>query len=262
MRPNRFTGKTVIVTGGASGIGEKTVESFAAEGANVVIAEVNEARGKELVARLSRGPGKALFHRTDVTHPDDFKSVIDTTLKTFGRIDVLVNNAGGEPKSGDSHAPVFPDGIKMPLDQWRATFDLNVTAAWLGMSLVIDPMMANGGGVIINISSMLAIRHTPTQSVAYAASKAAVIRLTEVAAARYAEKNIRVNCVAPGLTLTSTLEALLTPEQMAGVADECTAVKRFGRPVDQAAAILYLASDEAAFVTGQTLRVDGGWSVL
>ena len=252
-RQDRFTNKTAIVTGSGRGIGEAAAEGFAREGANVVIAELDKDLGEAVAERLKGEGLSARWVQVDVTQPDSIRRLIAESRELFGRIDILVNNAGG--------GSVKHDGIRMALDDWNFVLNFNLTSAWYAMTEVLDPMIEQGGGAIVNVSSMGALRHTPHHNIAYACAKAAMVRLTEIAALRYAEHNIRVNVVAPGLTLTPNVRDVLAPEQIKAAVSAESALPRLGEPIDQAAGILYLASEEASYVTGQTLCVDGGWYV-
>ena len=253
MMGRDFSGRVAVVTGGAMGIGGAIVQGFAAEGAKIVIADVNDKAAEELAQRLQASGVEALYVRTDVLEPDHIRALIPRVVEHYGRLDYMINNAGG--------GIVRWDGISMALDDWNKIINLNLTAPWLAMVCAIEYMTAHGGGAIVNISSMGAFRHTPHHNPAYAAAKSGLIRLTEIAAVRYAQQGIRVNAVAPGLTLTPAALGALSEEQRQTAIKAESALPRLGSPKDQAAAVLYLCSDEAAYVTGHTICVDGGWNV-
>jgi len=234
-----FENKTVLVTGGTSGIGRASAERFAAAGAEVVISGRDAARGQEVVAAIESGGGKARFVAAELSTPGAAQQLADAA----GPVDVLVNNAA-----------IFPFGAthELPIDQVRAM--LNVTAPFALAAAVIPAMLENRSGAIVNVSTMVASFGLPGLS-AYGASKAALELLTKAWAAEYSAQGIRVNAVAPGPTRTPGTVA------MGDGLDQLAATLPMGRPASAeeiASTIFFLASDEASFVTGAVLPVDGG----
>ena len=252
---DRVAGKVAIITGGASGIGKATASLLAKEGAKVVIADLNEADGKKAVEEIKREGGKALFLKLDVTSEKDWSEVIEKTLAEFGRLDIMVNNAG----------VLFAKAIEdTPLEQWRWLMSVNLDGVFLGTKYAIRAMKKSGGGSIINLSSLAGIVGTVDDTAAYCASKGAV-RLFSKAAALECSKaghnyNIRVNSVHPGLIETPLSEPLLKDAAMRKSIESRHPIGHVGRPIDIAYAILYLASDESRFTTGAEMVVDGGWT--
>lgn len=253
----RFTGKRAIVTGGASGIGRATATRLAAEGAEVWIGDVDEAGGR---AVAGASDGRIHFQRCDVTQADDIRALI-AAAEAAGGPDVLFNNAGagGARERIDEIAP----------DDWDRTQTLLLRSVALGIRLAAPLMARHGGGAIVNTASVSAIGagYAP---VAYSTAKAGVLHLTRLAAAELARHAIRVNAVVPGFIATSIFtRALEVPEDRRAAADAMVAavaakaqpVQRAGQPEDIAAAVAYLASDEAAFVTGAHLVIDGGLTI-
>jgi NAD(P)-dependent dehydrogenase (short-subunit alcohol dehydrogenase family) len=234
-------GKVAIVTGGASGIGRATVELFAAEGARVVIADVDTDGGEQLAATL--GPDAA-FKRTDVSDADEVQDVVDFAVERFGGLHVMFNNAG------------IPSSMSRLLDNDLADFtrvmNVNLFGVMVGTQRAARHMVSNGGGSIINNSSLAGLK-PGAGVVTYRASKAAVINFTKSAAIDLAEYGIRVNCVAPAHIATA-----ITNYDMGPVIRLTQPLQRQGRPQDVADAVLYLAGDRSAQVTGVVLPVDGG----
>jgi len=247
-----FTNKVVIVTGGASGIGKAICRLFCANGAIVIVADVNSEKGAMVVQELEReyGYGRAVFIYADVSKYEDVKSLVEKVIAKFGRIDIMVNNAGVHLGSYPLH--------ETPLDVFEKTIDINLKGVFYGMKCVIPHMLKQGGGVIINIASALGVRGAWGQS-SYGASKAAVIHLTKIAAIEYADKGIRVVAVAPGPTETPLLEGMI--KQKPGLDKEIlegVPLKRFASPEEIANVVIFLASDKASYITGSVVLVDGG----
>ena len=248
----RLHGKVAIVTGGASGIGAATSRLFAREGAlGVVIADVNETAGKTLETELAQAGGNVLFHRLDVTREDNWAETIEAVVARYGRLDVLVNNAG-------RGTPVSRAIVENTTEEaWDQMFTTNARGVFLGIRVAIPAMRRSGSGSIINVASIYAMVGSPLGT-AYSASKGAVRALTRTAAVQYAKEGIRVNAVFPGY-----VETPMTREwhAQADVRQDRTAQTLLGRlaqPEDIAWGILYLASDESSYVTGSELVIDGG----
>ena len=248
----RVDGKVAVVTGAASGIGRVTAGALAAEGARVGIADVDEAGGQAAAAAIGVAGGDAFFRRADVRSLADLEAVLDEAIERHGRLDVLVNNA----------AVAIPGAAgEMAEDDWARTLDVNLTGVWRGMRAAIPRMLAGGGGSIVNLSSVQG--HVGFVGwAAYAAAKGGVDALTRQAAVEYAASGIRVNAVVPGTIATEMNEKLMR-ESADG--DAVLAgwlamhpIGRIGQPAEVAAAIVFLASDDASFITGESLRVDGG----
>ena len=248
----RVEGKVAVVTGAASGIGRATAGLLAAEGARVGIADLDEAGGRAVAAAIRDAGGDAFFRRTDVRSLADLEAVLDEAAGRHGRLDVLVNNA----------AVAIPGSAgEMAEDDWARTLDVNLTGVWRGMRAAIPRMLAQGGGSIVNLSSVQG--HVGFVGwAAYAAAKGGVDALTRQAAVEYAAGGIRVNAVVPGTIATEMNEKIMR-ESADG--DAVLAgwlamhpIGRIGQPAEVAAAIVFLASDDASFITGESLRVDGG----
>lgn len=253
----RFSGKRAVVTGAASGIGRATAIRLVDEGAEVWIGDIDEAAGAEL-AQTSNG--RMIFRRTDVTKADEIRALIEAA-DAAGGIDVLFNNAG----AGGARAKI--DAIEP--DEWDATQNLLLRSVALGIRYAAPLMAARGGGAIVNTASIAALQ-TGAAPTAYSVAKAGVLHLTKMAAGDLARHNIRVNAVCPGFITTNIFTSAMGIEgekrqaanaaigAMAGAAQP---VARAGRAEDIAAAIAYLASDDAAFVTGTHIVVDGGMTI-
>jgi NAD(P)-dependent dehydrogenase (short-subunit alcohol dehydrogenase family) len=247
----RLAGKVAIVTGGASGIGRATCRLFGREGATVTVTDVDEAGGAAVADEIARTGGAATFDRLDVSREADWTATVERVLRQHGRLDVLVNNAG---RAGPPARPVVEHVLEQDWDLVMAT---NATGVMLGMKHAIPGMRRSGGGAIVNVVSVYAMVGS-RYATAYHASKGAARALTRAAAIQYATERIRVNAVFPGFVETGmTARAHAQP----GVREERTALTplgRIGEPEDIAPGILYLASDEASFVTGTELVIDGG----
>jgi NAD(P)-dependent dehydrogenase (short-subunit alcohol dehydrogenase family) len=248
---NSYTNKIVLVTGGTSGIGKATALAFAEAGAKVVLTGRREKEGAEVAAAITRSGGNAAFVPANVAKDADVVKAIDFVLSTHGRLDVAFNNAGVEI-TGPLHALTEED--------YRRTFDINVWGVLNSMKHEIAAMLKTGGGAIVNTSSVAGHIGIPQASI-YVATKHAVEGLTKAVALEFAKQGIRVNAVAPGTIATDMVD------RMVGKAGEgrdwllsLHPIGRFGTSEEIAAAVLYLASDAARFITGTTLLLDGGWT--
>jgi NAD(P)-dependent dehydrogenase (short-subunit alcohol dehydrogenase family) len=244
----KFSGKVVLVTGGTSGIGKTTAIEFARAGAKVVLTGRREKEGARVVGEIKKLGGDAAFIRADVAKDAEVKAMIDFTVGKYGRLDVAFNNAGVEWKG--------------PLDQateteYRRVFDINVWGVLNSMRHEIAVMLKNGGGAIVNTSSAAGHIGLPQVSV-YIASKHAVEGLTKSVALEFAKQNIRINAVTPGPIDTEMFDRFAGDEMREQVV-ALTPVGRMGASEEIAAAVLYLASDDAKFTTGTSLLVDGGF---
>lgn len=239
----------VLITGALTGIGRATAFAFARAGARLVVSGRRAAEGASLEAELREAGAEALFVKADVRHDEEVRNLIDQTVARYGRLDVAVNNAGTEGRPG----PV----VEQTADSYADTFDTNVLGTLLSLKHELRVMTAQRAGSIVNISSTYGHEGAAFASV-YAGSKHAVEGITKSAALEVAPTGVRVNAVAPGPTDTGMLDRFTsTPENKAALASKVP-LARIGKPDDIAAAVLYLAAEGAAFVTGQILTVDGG----
>ena len=248
----RLTGKVAIVTGGASGIGAATCRLFVREGARgVVIADMNEATGQALETELTKEGGNVMFRSLDVTRDSQWAETIGAVVARYGRLDVLVNNAG---RGGPISRPVVEQTTE---EAWDLMFAVNAKGVFLGTKHAIPAMRRAGGGSVINVVSVYAMVGS-SLGTAYSASKGAARAFTRTAAVQYAAEGIRVNSVFPGFVETPMTRDL---HAQPGVREERTAMTPLGRlatPEDIAWGILFLASDEASYMTGSELVIDGG----
>ena len=247
---NRIEGKIAIVTGGASGIGEATTRLFVSEGAKVVIADIDDEKGNALEAELNHDGEVARYRQFDVTQENRWIEVVGEVMDTWGRLDVVVNNAG---MSGVGRARVEETTV----ENWDAVFAVNSTAVMLGTKTAIPAMRKNGGGSVVNVSSIFGIVGSPAGA-AYHASKGAARTFSKAAAVQYAPDNIRVNSVHPGFTDTPMTLDIHSQKEIRDAREKMTPLGRLGLPDDIAYGILYLACDESSWVTGIELVIDGG----
>ena len=243
----RLKDKVAIVTGGAHGMGEAEARLFTKEGAKIVVADLLTDQAEAVAADIRAGGGEAIAVRTDVTSEPDWLALIDRTVSSYGRLDILVNNAGISGSSvGD------PDA----LEGWMRIIAVNQTSVFLGTKLAAEQMAKTGGGSIVNISSIMGFVGGNSGHPAYCASKGAVRIYTKAAAVRYGPQGVRVNSVHPGY-MPPMLNA--TNQNLRAEKIELTPLRRLGEPIEVASGVLFLASDEASFVTGTELVIDGGF---
>jgi NAD(P)-dependent dehydrogenase (short-subunit alcohol dehydrogenase family) len=247
----KLDGKVAVITGAASGMGHATALRFAGEGAAVVVADLNSQAGEATVAEIASAGGRAVFKHTDVASDDDIKAMIDRAVSEFGRLDIMYNNAGIGGATGLLEEITSFD--------WDKSFVILTRAVFLGIKYSIDPMRKVGGGSIISTSSVAGLRGVAGLH-AYSAAKAAVVSLTESAAIELGRDRIRVNCICPGGIVTPLVYRGMRGGEEAARSSMAKSqpIPRAGRPEDIAAMALFLASDEAEWITGTAMVVDGG----
>ncbi len=247
----RLAGKVALISGGARGMGAVEAQLFAREGAKVVLGDVLDADGQGVEAAVRAAGGEATFVRLDVTSEADWKRAVDTAVTRYGKLDVLVNNAGvGGPGRVED----------VTLGEWNRVMDINSTGVFLGTKTAIPAMRRAGGGSIVNISSQLGLVGVDNSSPQYQASKGAVRLLTKATAIQYAGDRIRANSIHPGPIVTPMTEARRRDPETYKLTVSRIPLGRYGRPEEVAYGVLYLASDESSFVTGAELVIDGGWT--
>jgi len=247
----QVNGKVAVVTGGGSGIGRATALAFAREGAKVV-ADVVVAGGEETVQMITAAGGDALFVKTDVAKGAEVDALIAETVATYGRVDCAFNNAGIEGQ----FAPIINDSEA----NWDRVIDINLKGVWLCLKAELGQMLKQGSGTIVNTASVAGLIGAAGAS-AYVASKHGVNGLTKTAALEYAKQGIRVNAVCPGFIRTPMFERGMSANpQMVEALAAVEPVGRLGKPEEIAAAVVWLCSDAASFVTGLPMVVDGGWT--
>ncbi len=250
----RLDGKVALVTGGASGIGAETSRLFAREGAKVAITDLNDDGGRAVATEI----GDAAFYaRLDTRNEAEWQTVVEQSVDTYGRLDILVNAAGVPGRRTDGGSTRIDE---QELEDWNRVMDVNSTGIFLGMKTVIPEMRKAGGGSIVNISSIYGLVGSPN-SAAYHASKGAVRLATKSAALQYAAENIRVNSVHPGIVNTGMNREINEDPVLSVPRLAATPMGRFGQPIDIANGCLFLASDESGWMTGAELVIDGGYTV-
>jgi len=250
MTERRFAGKVAFVTGAGSGIGRATAIAFAAEGAEVVLADIDTVGNEETARLVAEHGARVLSVKCDVTSSSDIQAVIQQTVQEFGRLDVAFNNAGIEQPP----APL----VDIAEDEWSRLLDIDLRSAFLCMKYEIPAMLENGGGSIVNTSSGAGVVGIRGQA-AYVAAKHGLIGLTKSAALDYADQGVRVNAICPGIIETPMMDRFSggTSEGRARVIGQ-EPVGRMGRPEEIASAVLWLSSDLGAFATGHAMVIDGG----
>lgn len=247
----RLDGKVAIITGAANGQGATEAALFAKEGAKVVATDLEIEALQEVVDQIRANNGEAIAIQHNVASEEEWKSVVAKGIEAFGKIDVLVNNAGvSEPRTL----------LDISMDQWQKVMDIDLTGCVLGMKYTIPEMQKAGGGSVINISSIGGLVGMAGTS-PYTAAKGALRSLSKAAAVEYAKQNVRVNSVHPGIVVTPMIEEYFD-EQVKQYYESLTQLPRLGKPEDIAYGVLYLASDESSFMTGSEMVIDGGWTAL
>ncbi len=242
--------KVVIVTGAGSGIGAATAKLFASRGARVVLTDINSSAIEDIAKSLNNAVAVA----ADVSNYDEVRSLISTVIKQHGRLDIMVNNAGIGPKEMNRTS-------EHTLEDWDSVIAVNQTGVFYCMKLALAQMLEQGHGSIVNVASLAGLKASPN-NLSYSASKFAVVGMTKSAAMEYASKNIRINAVCPGYTHSALLDQLLGMRtDMEEILKKHIPMNRFGEPEEVAEAILWLASDQTQFITGQTITLDGGTSL-
>ena len=246
----KMEGKVALITGGSKGIGRATALAFAREGAKVVIADIAVEKCADTAKKITDDGGEAHCIETDVSKTNQVRALIDEIVTLYGRLDYAFNNAGIEGKQ----APT----AESTEDNWDLVIDINLKGVWLCLKYEIAQMLRQGGGAIVNTSSVAGVIGYPNIS-AYTASKHGVLGLTKTAALEYAKNNIRVNAVCPGVIRTAMIERFTDNDpQVEKQMAESAPVGRMGTPEEIADAVVWLCSDEASFVTGHPLVIDGG----
>ena len=246
-------GKTALVTGGGSGIGRATSLAYAQEGARVVVADVNVEGGEETVQLIKEAGGEAILVHADVAKPEDTQAMVAQAVEAFGSLDCAFNNAG---ISGGTDRRLTADYLE---EDWDRVVGINLKGVWLCMKAEIPQMLKQGGGAIVNTASVAGLVGIPG-TVAYVAAKHGVTGLTKAAALEYAKSGIRVNSVCPGYIQTPMVQGIFVENE--GFEERVASrhpIGRLGEPSEIAAAVIWLSSDAASFVTGHNMPVDGGY---
>jgi NAD(P)-dependent dehydrogenase (short-subunit alcohol dehydrogenase family) len=247
---HRFSDKVVLITGSSSGIGRGAALTFAAQGAKVMLASRSQDANQELLDEIHKNGGLATFVKTDITKTEDIAHMVKRTIAAYGKLDIAVNNAGveGTPniKTADYDEQV-----------WDQVIDINLKGVWLSMKYEIPELLKEGGGVIINISSLAGLQGGGA-GIGYHASKFGVVGMTKATALEYAKDNLRVNAVCPAVIETPMAERAFDTDEKRNHAIDFHPVGRFGTVDEVVSTICWLASDEASFITGSAVAVDGG----
>ena len=248
----RYKDKIVLITGSGSGIGKAAAIAFSKEGGTIVVSDINEKNGLETVLEIKSNAGKASFFKADVSDHNMVENLMKFIVEKHGRLDVAINNAG---VGGD-----FAKITDLTIESWNKTMSVNSSGVFYCVKNQIPIMLKQGGGVILNTSSIAGIRGLPNAT-AYSASKHAVIGITKTVAMEYAKNNIRVNAICPVFTVTPMFDPVAMDKLKTGISEKLKAnipMKRFADVMEQVNSMLWLCSSEASFITGQAISVDGG----
>ena len=248
----RVEGKVALITGGSMGMGEQHALLLAKHGAKIIVTDVANEQGETVAKTIVKNGGEALYLSLDVSDEEAWKAVVNEGVNAYGKIDILVNNAGILLQK-----PIH----ETETSEWDRLFDINVKGMFLGTKYILPAMQKAGRGSIVNISSIYGLVGGPSAA-AYEASKGAIRLLTKATAVDYAPFNIRVNSVHPGLIKTPMTAPLLATEETAQQVLDATLMQRAAEPIEVSQAVLFLASDEASFMTGSELVVDGGYTAV
>jgi NAD(P)-dependent dehydrogenase (short-subunit alcohol dehydrogenase family) len=244
----RLKNRVALITGGASGIGRATAELFVREGARVAVADYSKDGGQDTVKAIKEAGGDAMFTPVDVSDSAQVTRMVDAVLQAYGRIDILFNGAG-----------ILYYGTVLETDEqaWNRVLSINLTGTYLCCRTVLPHMIRQGGGSIINVASTVGAHDACANAVAYVTSKGGVTLFTRAMAIDHAKQGVRVNALVPGATDTPMIRNAIAPEALEALAASHP-IGRLGRPEELAKAVLFLASDDASFVTGTAMYVDGG----
>ena len=246
--------KIVVITGAASGIGRATAKLLAQKKAKIVVSDINIDQAKQVVQEIKATGGDAFALEADVSNYENVQNLVAESIAHYGRLDVMVNNAGIAGKKMVKTA-------EHTLEDWNNVIAVNQTGVFYGMKVALKEMEKQGGGAIINVASLAGLKASG-KNIAYSASKFAVVGMTKSAALEYASKNIRINAVCPSYTESALLDTVR--DQLPGLAEKLimmTPMRRFGEPEEIAEAICFLAGNQSSFITGQTITLDGGISL-
>jgi len=246
-----MSNKVAVVTGGSSGIGLATCRLFAKNNFIVVLSDVNDEDGRKAVEEIKNAGGNAIYQHTDVSKFEEVEALINKAVSEYGRVDVLINNAGIGMKE-------YQKAVDHSIEEWHKVIAINQSGVFYGLKFGIDQMIKQGGGNIVNVASIAGLRGNQL-GMSYTASKFAVVGMTKSAALEYGKKNIRVNCICPGFTQTNIIEdtVAVNPEFKKHFTKQIS-LRRYADPAEIAEGILWLATDKSSYVNGHALLADGG----